>query len=62
MNAPRTLVVLCALLVAAPALALERPELTVGAGFHMLGSMDAAVDNPVTGLGTAPSTSSTRGR
>jgi len=50
MNVRLCLVALCLSLVAAPALALETPELTVGAGFHMLGQFDAAVDLPVVGL------------
>lgn len=50
MNVVRVFVAICISLVAAPALAMDTPELTVGAGMHMLGQTDAAVDFPLTGI------------
>lgn len=44
------LVALASVLVAAPAFAIETPELTVGAGYHMLGQTDATYDFPVVGM------------
>ncbi len=50
MNARFGLTLLACLLFAVPAAAIKTPELTVGAGYHMLGQMDAAVDLPVAGI------------
>ena len=50
MNVRYGLVLLACLLFAVPAAAITTPELTVGAGYHMLGQMDAAVDFPIVGL------------
>jgi hypothetical protein len=52
MQTRRFVVALVALLVAAPALAIETPEFTVGAGYHMLGQTDASYDFPVGGYQT----------
>jgi hypothetical protein len=40
---------LACVLLAVPVAALETPELTVGAGYHMLGQMDASVTFPALG-------------
>jgi hypothetical protein len=50
MNAVRGIVAICGIVVAVPALAMDSAELTVGAGMHLLGEIDAAVDIPLVGI------------
>ena len=50
MRARKILVALVATLVAVPGFAIETPELTVGAGYHMLGQTDASYDFPIGGM------------
>jgi hypothetical protein len=50
MNARHGIILLACVLFAVPASAITTPELTVGAGYHMLGQMDATVDFPIVGL------------